>query len=505
MPTYLIAHDLGTSGDKATLFTTDGKLIKSVNFSYHTRYFNGNWAEQDPLDWWRAVCESNRQLLSDVNCNQIAGVAFSGQMMGCVCIDKHGELLRNAIIWADLRSTSQEQQLKEKIPEDSFYRITGHRISSAYSLEKLMWIRENQPELFRRIYKVLLPKDYIIYRLTGKLFTDYSDASGTNAFDLNRLRWSEEILKCAGIDSGLFPDIVPSTYIAGGVHAQVAKESALPEGTPVVLGGGDGVCAAVGAGSCSENVAYAYLGSSSWLSYTSKKPLYDESMRTFNWVHIIPGYYAPTGTMQAAGNSLSFIKDIICKDLTSIALQKQCNVYDLIGKEIESSPLGGKGLIYLPYLMGERSPRWDADARGAFIGLKMEHQRADILRATTEGILMNLDIILQIFRQHADIKSMNLIGGMAKTTVVREMLADIFGCSVNSQRYLEEATSIGAAVTAGVATGALENFDRISDFIGNAETGQPNSERSEQYRPLKEVFDASYYALKPIYRQLAKL
>ncbi len=505
MPNYLIAHDLGTSGNKASLFTTDGKMIKSVNHSYKTRYFNGNWAEQDPLDWWHAVCESNRLLLTDVNRNEIVGIAFSGQMMGCVCVDNCGELLRNAIIWADLRSTSQERQLKERIPEDRFYRITGHRISSAYTLEKLMWIRENQPDIFRRIYKVLLAKDYIIYRLTGKLFTDYSDASGTNAFDLNRLDWSTEILECAQIESGLFPDVAPSTYIAGGVHARAAQESGLPEGVPVVLGGGDGVCAAIGAGACSENIAYAYLGSSSWVSYTSRKPLYDTSMRTFNWVHIIPGYFAPTGTMQSAGNSMTFMKDIMCKDLSAIANAKRCSVYDLIGKEIEASPPGAKALIYLPYLLGERSPRWDTDVRGAFIGLKMEHKRADILRAAAEGIVMNLDLILQVFRQHADIRSMNLIGGMAKTTVVREMLADIFECSVHSQRYLEEATSIGAAVTAGVATGALDGFSRISDFVSNAETIQPDKRRSGYYRPIKKVFDAAYYALKPIYHQLATL
>ena len=505
MAVYLIAHDLGTTGNKATLFTDRGELINSAVYSYPTSYFNGNWAQQDPRDWWKAVCETSRQLLEGVDKSQVAAVSFSGQMMGCVCLGKQGELLGDGIIWADQRAVKQADNLAARISQKEFYHITGHRISPSYSLEKLMWIRDNQPDTFRKIHKVLNPKDYVIWLLTGQLVTDYSDASGTNAFDLNRLCWSRDILQCAGIPEELFPQAFPSTHMAGKVTPQAARECGLLEGTPVIIGGGDGVCAAVGAGSVEENKAYAYLGSSSWIAYTAREPVYDEEMRTFNWAHILPGYYAPTGTMQAAGNSLSFMKDILCKDLIKAARQDGKSVYQLIDREIENSPVGAKGLIFLPYLLGERSPRWDPDARGAFIGLKMEHERCDLLRAAAEGIAMNLEIIFSVFCGHAQIDAIRLIGGLAKGRVIRQILADVLECEIGKCNYLEEATSIGAAVTAGVGVGALEDFGRVKDFIRLEETALPDIKAQSVYRSYKEVFNAAYYALKPIYHRLAKM
>jgi xylulokinase len=505
MYNYLIAHDLGTTGNKATLFSDEGKLIRSITYSYNTHFFNGNWAEQNPLDWWKAVCETNKQLLKGIDKNKVAALAFSGQMMGCVCVDSNGELLRDAIIWADQRSVAEEINIKGKIDELEFYNITGHRISASYSIEKLMWIRNNEPDIFKRIYKVLNPKDYIIYRLTGKFVTDYSDASGTNAFDIVNLEWSEKILGCAELDINLFPTAYPSTYIAGEISLKVSDECGLATGTKVVIGGGDGVCAAVGAASVKEDVAYNYLGSSSWVAYTSKKPVFDKKMRTFNWVHMIPGYYAPTGTMQAAGNSFSFMKDIMCDGLSKEAQKYNCNVYDSINQLIESSKLGANGLIFLPYLLGERSPRWNPNARGAFIGIKMEHTKADFLRSTVEGILMNLDIILRIFEESSDIKIMNIIGGMAQGAPIRRILADIYGLRVNKLNYLEEATSMGAAVAAGVGVGMFKDFNVIHKFIQIEEEIIPDMENHSQYEPIKEVFENSYKALLGIYDELAKL
>ena len=208
MAVYLIAHDLGTTGNKATLFTDRGELINSAVYSYPTSYFNGNWAQQDPRDWWKAVCETSRQLLEGVDKSQVAAVSFSGQMMGCVCLGKQGELLGDGIIWADQRAVKQADNLAARISQKEFYHITGHRISPSYSLEKLMWIRDNQPDTFRKIHKVLNPKDYVIWLLTGQLVTDYSDASGTNAFDLNRLCWSRDILHGRNCSHRPFPPLI---------------------------------------------------------------------------------------------------------------------------------------------------------------------------------------------------------------------------------------------------------------------------------------------------------
>lgn len=505
MEKYLIAHDLGTSGNKATLFSTSGKLIKSITYSYNTRFFNGNWAEQNPEDWWKAVCVTNKQLLEGIDKKQVEGLAFSGQMMGCVCVDKNGQLLRDAIIWADQRSVKEENILRSKIDEKEFYEIVGHKISASYSIEKLMWIRNNEPDIFKDIYKMLNPKDYIIYRLTGSFLTDYSDASGTNAFDIVNLKWSERILESAEIDLKLLPEAYPSTHVAGTISSTIADECGLAPGTKVVIGGGDGVCAAVGAGSVVENSSYNYLGSSSWVAYTSKEPVFDPELRTFNWVHIIPGFYAPTGTMQSAGNSLSFMKNTISDGLGMIADRGNLDVYDLINDHIASSTLGANGLLYLPYLLGERSPRWNPNARGAFIGLKMEHTKADMLRATVEGILMNLDIILQVFKKEANIETINIIGGMAKGEPIRQILSDIYGLKVNKLNYLEEATSMGAAVTAGVGVGVFKDFNEIKNFIKIDEQILPNMDNHRAYEKIKSVFDNSYNALLGIYEQLSKI
>ncbi len=505
MEKYLIAHDLGTTGNKATLFSTSGKLIKSITYSYNTNFFNGNWAEQNPLDWWEAVCATNKQLLMGLDTTQVEALAFSGQMMGCVCVDKKGQILRNAIIWADQRSIVEENMIRDKIDEKKFYNVVGHKISASYSMAKLMWIRNNEPHIFKKIHKMLNPKDYIIYRLTGNMVTDYSDASGTNAFDIVNLKWSEEIIKSVDLDIDLFPDAYPSTHIAGEVTSNIAEECGLAVGTKIVIGGGDGVCASVGAGSIAKNISYNYLGSSSWVSYTSKKPVFDKDMRTFNWVHLIPGYYAPTGTMQAAGNSFDFMKNTICDGLDIIAKTSGDNVYDLINNQIASSSVGANGLIFLPYLLGERSPRWNPNARGAFIGLKMEHNKADMMRSTVEGILMNLDIILNIFKKESNITTMNIIGGMAQSEPIRQILADIYGVQVNKLNYLEEATSMGAAVTAGVGTGVLKDFSEIHKFIKIEEQIQPNMENHKQYDKIKLVFENSYNALTDIYEQLSKI
>ncbi len=504
MAKYLIAHDIGTTGDKATLFTTDGELVRSVTYTYGTDYFNSTWAEQNPEDWWNAVCANNKLLLKGYDTHQVAGMAFSGQMMGCVAVDKNGKLLRPAIIWADQRSQAQESFIRTKIDEEKFYRITGHKISASYSLEKLMWIRDNEPDVFRRTYKMLQPKDYIIYRLTGEFVTDFSDASGTNALDLNRLEWSDQILDMACVGRELFADVYPSTHVAGQITVSVAEECGLAPGTPIVIGGGDGVCAAVGAGSVRSGDTFNYLGSSSWIALTSDEPIYDPQMRTYNWAHMVPGKYSPNGTMQAAGNSYQFVRKNLCKDLEQLAEEQGCSTYALMNIEIEKSPMGANGLLYLPYILGERSPRWNSEARGAYIGLKMEHTRGDMLRACVEGIMMNLCIILDVFRKKLDITDINVIGGLANGEVILHILADVYGVRAKRLNWLDEATSMGAAVAAGVGVGVLEDFTAIDRFIRVDETVQSDAENHRKYGELKNLFDESYYALLDTYKHLGQ-
>ena len=504
MKTYLLAHDLGTTGDKATLFSEDGTLVRSLVKRYPTDFFNGNCAEQNPDDWWTAVCRANHELLDGINPFSIAAVSFSGQMMGCVPVDRNGTSLRKAIIWADTRSICQERLLKEHFDPVEFYHITGHRPSASYTLAKLLWIREHEKSLYSRIYKVLLPKDYIIYKLTGHFVTDFSDASGTNAFDLQNFCWSEEILQTLSIPSDLFPQAYPSTEIAGEVLENVAAESGLAAGTKIVIGGGDGVCAAVGAGAVQEGSLYHYLGSSSWISATRSCPIFDDSMRTFNWVHMIPGKFSPTGTMQAAGNSYSFMRELLYDGLTPAMASQGKDIYQQMDADMLKSLPGANGLLFLPYLLGERSPRWNPNARGAFIGLKMEHGRGDLLRATVEGIAMNLDIIFKIISRDSDGTPLRLIGGLAQSKVVSQILADVFETPLTRMNHSEEATSIGAAVAAGVGCGLYRDFTVVNNFIHMGNTVFPDFTNRNTYQSIKCLFEESYQALGSVFDKLCE-
>jgi xylulokinase len=502
---YILAHDLGTSGNKATLFSEEGKLIGSTVFTYDTNYFNETWVEQDPADWWRAVCETSRALVSETGVSNadIAAVSFSGQMMGCLCVDKSGTPLRKSIIWADQRAQAQQRALDEHIPLREFYGIVGHRNSASYGLQKLMWVRDNEPEIYEATYKTLNAKDYIVFKLTGNFYTEPSDASSNACVDLKTLNWSERLIGYAGVDIDKFPKIVPSTFVAGGVTAAAANETGLAEGTPVVMGGGDGVCANVGAGSVKPGKSFSYIGSSAWIATTSEVPVLDEGLRTVTWAHIVPGLYAPNGTMQSAGGSYAWLKNQVCTMESFEASRMGLSPYQLIDAEIAESPVGSNGVIFLPYLLGERAPRWNVDARGAFIGLKMENQRRDMLRSVLEGVTMNLSIILDILRQQIPIDEILVIGGGAKGAVWRQMMADVYGARILAPQLLEEATSMGAAVTGGVGVGLFKNFDAIDKFIDVKYTHEPIAKNATAYKPVKEMFELCYQSLLPVYSKMA--
>ena len=367
---YILAHDLGTSGNKATLFSDEGKMITSEVFRYDCHYFNTNWAEQDPEDFWKAICVTSRNLIDKarIDPGDIAAVSFSGQMMGCLCVDKQGNPLRPSIIWADQRAQAQAAALGEQISLRDFYHIAGHRNSASYGLQKLMWVRDNEPGVYAKTYKALNAKDFIVLRLTGKFYTEPSDATSNACIDLNTLQWSEKIVNASGIDGNKLPEIVPSTTVAGEVTPWAAGQTGLKAGTPVVMGGGDGLCSNVGAGSISPGRTFSCIGTSAWVATTSEKPLFDEEMRTFTWAHIVPGLYSPTGTMQAGGSSYNWLKGQVAKYETAVAKVQGISPYDLINAEAAKSPVGANGVLFLPYLLGERAPPLEPGCHGRLAG-----------------------------------------------------------------------------------------------------------------------------------------
>lgn len=506
MSRYVLAHDLGTTGDKASLYDEQGRLVGSSFHGYDTRYPHPDWAEQDPEDWWRAVCASSRGLLArtGVGSGEIACVSFSGQMMGCVPLDRRGRPLRDAIIWADRRGSAQEEALAAKVGRDEVYRITGHRLSASYSACKILWLRDHQPELFDATHKFVHAKDAMVARLTGVFATDASDASGMNLLDLDTLAWSEPMLEAAQLDPDKLPAVHASTDVVGEILPDAAEAVGIDAGTPVVIGGGDGCCAAAGAGVVREGAAFNYIGASSWIALATRAPIRDPEQRTFTWAHVIPGMYSPNGTMQTAGAAYQWYRDTLAAPERQAAEAAGLDAYEVLNLQAARSRPGANGLVFLPHLLGERSPRWNPHARAAFVGLTMHHTRADMARAVVEGITYNLKVILgALKRQGAEVDAIRLIGGGAKSPFWNQLRADVYGVPVQPMTFLAEATSMGAALVGGLGVGLYSGPSWIDRMNPVADEIRPDLETQEAYRRAYETFDATYRALEPIYQRLA--
>ncbi len=494
----VLAHDVGTTGDKATLYDEEGALVRSAFVSYETLCPRAGWLEQSPHDWWRALCQATRDLIRESGASpaEIAVVSFSGQMMGAVAVDAAANPLRNAIIWADQRALQEVAGVSERVDPGRVYALTGHRLSPSYSAAKIAWIKEREPQSYAAAHAFLNAKDFLAAKLTGAFVTDRSDASGTNLYDLERGTWSDELVDAFRIDAEKLPAICDSTAVVGEVSAGAAAETGLRPGTPVVIGGGDGSCAGVGAGVIREGLAYNYIGSSSWIALATSRPILDPEMRTFTWAHLVPAMFSPCGTMQAAGGSYQFARDLLAESEKAVAESLGTSAYELMNQEVLQSPPGARGLLFLPYLIGERSPRWNPEARAAFIGLTNRHRRPDLLRAVLEGVTLNLRIILEAFTQQgAAIESLRVIGGGARSAVWNQIIADVFGIPVHRLSLLEEATSMGAAAAGGVGAGIWRDFSKVDEMVQIASEAKPRTELRALYDELSAVFDTAYAAL----------
>lgn len=487
----IISHDLGTTGDKATLVSNTGEVLASVTERYGTDFGPGGKAEQNPADWWQAFCRANRGLIerSGISADQVDVVSFSGQMMGVVAVDREGEIVRPAIIWADTRSTEQTDRALQRVSMERCYEITGHRLNPTYSLTKLMWIRDHEPEAFARIRTVLNAKDYLAYLLTGVLASEPSDASSTNAYDQATGTWSSEMLDAAELDPSLFPEIVPSTTVLGSVRAEAAEASGLLAGTRVVIGGGDGPLAALGAGITNPaSGAYASLGSSSWVSVSAPAPLHDPLMRSMTFNHVIPGQFVPTATMQAGGASLQWIVD-------TLSPAGEAHYEELLGDAAAVSA-SDAGVFFLPHLLGERSPYWNPRARAAFLGLERHHGRGELVRAVLEGVAFNLRTGLIAFSSNGiELDAIDVIGGAANSPLVLRILADIWGLPASRRSLVDEANALGAAIVGGVGVGIFDDFE-ISKRLSKRDAPEvPDPAASAR-------LDASYELFMDAYRRL---
>lgn len=483
---FVLAHDLGTSGNKASLFDEAGQLIASCTETYPVQYPRAGWAEQDPRDYWRAVCNATRHLLAFAGADNrdIACVSFSGQMMGVIAVEAHGEPLHNAIIWADQRAVDEARFIGECCGANEVYRITGHRISPAYTAAKMLWLKRHVPAVYAQSAHLLNVKDFVALKLTGCAGTDYSDASGSNLFDLQARCWRADFIEAIALDPGKLPAVYPSTHIIGEVTRQAAEETGLRAGTPVVIGGGDGACATIGAGVVDDGDAYCVLGTSSWISFTTSQPLFDAQQRTFTFHDLQPDRFLPMGTMQAAGGAREWLMRTMG---TTSAVEEA---------DVESIPAGCEGLLFLPYLMGERSPWWNPDARGAFIGLSMSHGPAHLHRAVLEGVAFNLKLILNVLAQKRSMTSLRLIGGGANSAAWRQILADVLGVPLEIPEMLSEATSWGAAVAGGVGAGVYPDWRIAKTQTRIRRTVEPQARLMPFYETRLAAFERAYLALQ---------
>lgn len=496
----ILAHDLGTTGNKATLFREDGSVLAATFVAYPTAYPAPNRAEQDPAHWRDAIFGATRTLLqeSGIAPQDVAAVSFSGHMNGALFLADDGQPLRPAIIWADQRATAEAAEISQACGETQVYQMTGNRVSAAYTAAKILWVKKHQPDIWARTARVVQAKDYAAFLLSGVIATDYSDASLTALLDIHTRQWSAALLDCLGLSAAILPPIHPSATVLGGITAEAATATGLVAGTPVVIGGGDGACATVGAGAVAAGDVYNYLGSSSWIGLTTEQPVLDAQQRTFNILHLDAHHVVAIGAMQAAGGAFDWFERLLRPENAAAPM------YEALTAAASTAPAGSGGLLFLPYLLGERSPLWNPLARGAFVGLAMSHGRSEMARAVMEGVAFNLRNILDILRsQGAQVSQMRLIGGGEKSAVWREILANVYRLPVARLRVAAEATSLGAAIAGGVGVGLFADYSVARHLAPIVEHDDPNPQDSQRYDELYTLFRDTYQALEPIFSRLA--
>lgn len=445
----LISHDLGTSSNKASLYTTDGELVSSVTVAYPTRYGRGT-AEQDPADWWDAVVDSTRQLLAanEGAAQRVRGLCVAAQMMAAVLLDERGEPVRPAMIWSDQRAVAHASAITDAVGADEAFRVTGHRVAANYTLPKVAWVRDHEPEVFARTRAVCVTKDYVNLRLTGRLVTDHSDASSTAAYDLASGDWSPAMLRAAGLDAALWPPVVASTEVVGTLTPEASEALGLPASVQVVAGGGDGPMANVAAASLApDDSGYVCLGTSAWYATTTTAPIADPQQRGFTYRHIVPGFYAPCATTQAGAATLGWLADAVGGGVRPPEL----------AEEAFGVQAAADGLYFLPYLLGERTPWWNPDASGTFAGLRPMHKRPHLARAVLEGVAFALSLCRDSLADgDHELRPVAVIGGGANSDAWLQVFADVWGVPVHRRAVTTEATGLGAAVTGLVGLGEAD-------------------------------------------------
>jgi xylulokinase len=491
----IIACDLGTGGNKASLYSAAGECLASAFVPYETSYPRLGYHEQRPEDWWQAMAASIRQLLTPrpAEASAVDCIAISGQSLGAVPLDGGGRLLRESTpIWSDTRAEGQVRQFFRSVGERDWYLRTGNGFPPAcYTVFKIMWYRDHEPELFAKTAKVLGSKDYLNYLLTGNLATDPSYASGSGVYELAAWGYSDELIGASGLAAGLFPEIVPSTQIVGSLRPEAAAELGLPPSVKVVAGGVDNSCMALGARNIAEGRVYTSLGSSAWIAVSSRRPVLEADRRPFVFAHVLPEMFTSAVSIFAAGSTLKWVRDTLCLNLVEEARRQGRDPYELMGEAAARSPVGSRRLLFNPSLAGGSSQEASPRIRGAFVGLDLAHRQEDLIRACLEGIALNLGAVLRLLERYAQLeREMLMVGGGSRSRLWLQIFADVYEMEILKTNIDQEAGSLGAAALAAVGRGFWKDFTTIDQLHGVQARVQPLPENVRLYRSLAPAFEA---------------
>lgn len=481
--------DIGTGGSRAVVIDESGKIIASA-IEEHAPFASPKigWAEQTPDDWWRAVVKIIREILTKVKAEEIGAISFSGQMHGSVFLDEADEVLRPALLWCDQRTEKQCAEITEKIGADNLIKLVSNPAVTGFTLPKILWLRENEPEIWKQVKTVLLPKDYIRLKLSGDKASDVADSSGTLLFDVANRKWSDAMLSAFEIAEELLPQVFESIEITGEVSKKSAGETGLKTGTKIVAGAGDNAAGAIGMGLSKPGTVGVTIGTSGVVFGVTSEPKLDLEGRIHTLCHAVPNRWHNTGVTLAAGLSLKWFRENFGDGKS----------FDELVNDAAEISSGADGAIWLPYLMGERTPHLDANARAAFIGLTASHTKAHLTRAVMEGVAFSLRDSVEIFKQTgAKIERIRLGGGGAKSKLWRQIQADVYNQEVEILEA-DQGAAFGAAILAGVGAGKWKTVDEACEnTIGVAQTVEPNTDSVKKLNRNYEAYKLLYNALRP--------
>jgi len=494
---YLLGIDIGTSRAKAVLVDPDGALLGVGAADYPIDQPHAGWAEQDPEAWWRAAVQAVRGAMAQAGAEgpEVAGIGLAGQMHGAVLLDARGTPTRPAIIWPDQRSSAQVREAIRAVGLGRLGRLTGNRLAAGFAAASLLWLLSYEPEPLAAADKLVLPKDYVRLKLTGRVATEVSDASGTLLFDVARRRWADELLAEWKLPHWLLPEVLEPTDVAGELRPEAADALGLAAGTPVAAGGADQACQALGSGLLDPGLASCTIGTGGQLLSPLAAPLYDPHLRLHTFCHALPGRWYSMGATLAAGLSLGWFRERLAPAMS----------FDELAQEAAAVPAGAEGLLFLPYLVGERTPHFDAEARGAFVGLTLQHGRAHMVRAIMEGVAFALRDSLEIMRAlgpgPAQVVS---AGGGGSKQPWQGILASVLGLPVMSAVGAER-TAVGAALLAGLATGIYANpAEARARAVRYEPAVEPQPADAARYDELYAFYRELYPALKPGFEVLGR-